>query len=76
MRERVLSIHLETFLSEVNLANIKESPIISESEVLRRINMVERSDQREEVERNGMNNVSDFYFRSPTDRKFNKVISL
>ena len=73
MRERVLSIHLETFLSEVNLANIKESPIISESEVLRRINMVERSDQREEVERNGMKNFSDFYFRSPTDRKFNSL---
>ena len=44
---------MKTYLSEVNLANIKESPIISESEVLRRINMVERSDQREEVERIG-----------------------
>ena len=45
---------MKTYLSEVNLANIKESPIISESEVLRRINMVERSDQREEVERIGL----------------------
>ena len=38
----------------MNLANIKESPIISESEVLRRINMVERSDQREEFEKTGV----------------------
>lgn len=45
---------MKTYISEVNLANIKESPIISESEVLRRINMVERSDQREEVERIGV----------------------
>ena len=49
---------MKTYLSEVNLANIKESPIISESEVLRRINMVERSDQREEVERIGVNSTT------------------
>ena len=58
------SINLETFVSEVNLANIKESPIISECEVLRRINMVERSDQREEVERHGIYTILlECYFR-------------
>ena len=38
-------------ITDINLANVRESPIISEHEVLKRINMVERAGQREEVER-------------------------
>ena len=36
---------------EINLTNIRESPVITRAETLKRIDTVRRADQRQEVER-------------------------
>ena len=54
--------NVQHFFGEFRCCTLGYNRCISESEVLRRINMVERSDQREEVERIGWKRLLPVYF--------------